>query len=412
MLPIFTRTTPSFSVFCDKVLAQLIAGFFSPFYRYRDPLALTLSSLTAPLLVTTTLLLASFSDSAAGAASATWTPIEASSLKTPIGPSVAVALLTRLSTAAAISSGTLLLTFFFGLIRQFLPSPTDDGGGYAPRRRKSCAVPARDVALRVAAVLACYFASLELGGVRAAAVVLACLAAGLHGVGIGGLSRRKAVLGAIAAAVAWDMWRGIVRRDGGLGTLVAYAALLAGAVALRSPWAPETKFTPQQFNRVSLLAACTSGALALLGWLLFGSNAALPGITDWDDAARLQLLACVVGAVGMVLDSGGGGGGGGGGGARADAAYAAGISAAIAGAWAFGTIDGYEVLSEAGLAALALAGMYRRVHCNYCSYFFIDSCVIRQIKATLALALTLAWTRPRPRRRCPVCRNAVPSLQV
>ena len=196
-----------------------------------------------------------------------------------------------------------------------------------------------------------------------------------------------------------------MRQDGGLGTLMAYAASLTGAVALRSPWAPETKSTPQQFNRVSLLAACTSGALALLGWLLFGSNAALPGITDRGGAAGLQPLACVVGAVGMVLDSGGGGSGG----RRADAAYAAGISAAIAGAWAFGMIDGYEVLSEAGLAALALAGMCRRVHCNCCSYFFIGSRVIRQegfIKATLA------WTRPRPRRRCSVCRNAVPPLQV
>lgn len=324
--------------------------------RYRDPIALTLSSLVTPLLISATLLLSSFSDSVSGAASKTWTPttpIEAGCSKTPVSPSAAVALLARLSTAAAISSGTLLLAFLFGLVRQLLPSPIDEGDGYT-RRRKAHAVPVRDVALRVAAVLACYFASLELGGVRAAAVVLACLAAGLHGVGIGGLLRRKAVLGAIAAAVAWDMWCGIVRQDGGLGTLVAYAALLAGTVALRSPWAPETKSTPQQFNRVSLLAACTSGAMALVGWLLFGSSAAVPGIADRDGAAGLQLLACVVGAAGMVLDSNGG--------ARPDAAYGAGISAAIAGAWAFGAIDGYDVLSEAGLAALALAGMYRRVH--------------------------------------------------
>ena len=196
-----------------------------------------------------------------------------------------------------------------------------------------------------------------------------------------------------------------MRQDGGLGTLMAYAASLTGAVALRSPWAPETKSTPQQFNRVSLLAACTSGALALLGWLLFGSNAALPGITDRGGAAGLQPLACVVGAVGMVLDSGGGGSGG----PRAEA-YAAGITAAIAGAWAFGMIDGYEALSEAGLAALALAGMCRRVHCNCCSYFFIGSCVIRQ--EGFVIKATLAWTRPRPRRRCSVCRNAVPPLQV
>ncbi|KAF8253793.1 cation efflux protein [Wilcoxina mikolae CBS 423.85] len=308
---------------------------------HADPIALTLSSLTTPLLITTTLVLVSLAHSV---------PYEPSSaigdalLQSPADPSTVRALLGHFSTAAAISSGTLFLTFFFGFIRQHLPNTADEGGGYA--RRKSLPVSMRVVFERVAGVWACYYATIELGGVRAASLVLACLAAGLDGVGFRGLGKRKAVLSAITVAAGWDFWRGMVEENGGLGTLVAYVVLVAGMVGLRSPWTPDAKPT-LHFNNVSFVAACALGVVALLGWIFGLNTAAYLGTLHGRANAKLELLACIIGASGMVLD----------GGAKADAAYGAGVFAAVAGAWAVGLIDGYDVLSEAGLGGLALAAV-------------------------------------------------------
>jgi hypothetical protein len=347
----------------------------------RDPIALTLSSLTTPLLITTTLLLVSLSRSVSYVSSES---IQNALLQSPADPSAVRALLAHFSTAAAISSGTLFLASLFGFIRQHLPNPVDEGGGYA--RRKPLPVSIRVVFERVAGVWACYFATIELGGVRAAALVLSCLAAGLDSVGVRELGRRKAVLCAISVAAGWDFWRGMVEENGGLGTLVAYVVLVAGMIGLRSPWAPDTRPT-QHFNNVTFAAACFMGIVALFGWV-FGLNAAAySGTLAGNADAKLELLACIIGASGMVMD----------GGAKAGASYGAGMFAAVAGAWVVGLIDGYDVLSEAGLGGLALAGMFAPLH--YISHNSqMRSNIIRQehfLGLALLWALSLSFSFPR-----------------
>jgi hypothetical protein len=86
------------------------------------------------------------------------------------------------------------------------------------------------------------------------------------------------------------------------------------------------------------------------------------------------------------------------GGAKAGASYGAGMFAAVAGAWAVGLIDGYDVLSEAGLGGLALAGMFAPLH--YISHNSqMRSNIIRQ-EHFLGLALLWALSLSFPR-ACP-----------
>lgn len=297
---------------------------------------MTLSSLATPLLITTTLLLASFCAA----------PLET---EAPVGgepaialvPSAAALLLARASTAAAISSGTLFLKSFLGFIRQYLPNQADNGG-YA--RRKPQPISAQEVAQNVLGLWACYFVALELGGVRASVLMLACMAAGLglEGVGLKGLIRRKAVLVSVALAAAWDLWNGS-QRGGGLGTAAAYIVLLAGAAGVRSPWNPETKSTAHG-NRVSLVAACILGAVGALGWLSGLGAAALPEVSN--KSMVLGILACVAGAAGIMFGKG----------ISAGAACGSGVFAAITGGYLIGLIRGHDLLNEAGLGGLALAG--------------------------------------------------------
>lgn len=275
------------------------------------------SGLTTPLVITATLVLASLAPTIP-----------------PTDQSAAVSLLARVCAAAAISSGTLLLTSAFAALRKYLPDAVDEGGGYA--RRKSHRMSAWDVVERAVSVWACYFAMMELGGVRAAALVITCLAAGLGGAGVQGLSRRKAITGAIAVAAAWDVYRGAASGAGVFGVLMAYGALVSAMVGMRSPWIP----TLGQANKVPFAAACVLAIVAASGWVL-GLNA---GISR--ERLGLQALACVVGAVGMIVGEG----------INGVAMCGAGVFAAIAGGWVLGLIDTYDVYTDSGLGALALAG--------------------------------------------------------
>jgi hypothetical protein len=74
--------------------------------------------------------------------------------------------------------------------------------------------------------------------------------------------------------------------------------------------------------------------------------------------AGLEVLACIVGAAGIVFGER----------VKEDAMCAAGIFAAVSGGWVFGLIDGYDVMSEAGLGGLALAGE-----------FFLDFAILRAL---------------------------------
>ena len=259
------------------------------------------------------------------------------------GPSPYIVVLARISTAAAISSDTLFLKFAFGFMRRYLPNQANEGGGYA--RRKQPPLIAREVARLAVGLWACYFATLELGGVRAAVLILACMAAGFEGVGIKGLARRKAVLGSVALAALWDHFTGSIQGSGGFGTLVAYFVLIAAVAGARNPWTPETKSTLHN-NNTSFVAACILGAVGAFNWIT--GLGAVVHTGSLNGSVGLEILAGMVGAAGMILGEG----------ARPDAACAAGVFASIAGGYAIGLIRGHDLLSELGLGGLALAGKH------------------------------------------------------
>jgi len=256
-------------------------------------------------------------------------------------PSAFFGLLARLSAAAAISSGTLFLTFLFGSVIQHLSNSVDEGGGYA--RRKPRPISAREVAERVAGVWVCFFAAMELGGVRAAALALVYMASGLESMGVKYVTKRKTVMGAVGVAAAWDLWREVECGERVFGILVAYITLFAATVWMHSPWTPEKPSA--HVNRVALVAACVPGAVALLAWRFEVEATAYPGLTN--GLPGLGLLACVVGAAAVVFGEE----------VKENAVYGAGIFAAIAGGWVFGLVTGSDIWSEAGLGGLALAGM-------------------------------------------------------
>jgi hypothetical protein len=307
----------------------------------RDPIALTASTFTTPLLITTTLILASLSHSFYRSSSE---PVDS-----PIGEeqqiptaesSTFAGLLARISVAAAISSTTLFLAFAAGFVRQFFPEAVDEGGGYF--RRKARTSLAREAIERAVGIWGCYFATLELGGVRAAALVLTCLAAGLEGIGMSGLVKRKAVLGAMSVAAMWDIWCGTAGAQGAIGVLVAYATLFAVTAGVRNPWTQE-KVPSGHGNKGVFAAACALGVVAFFGWLSGVESEAHPA-----GRAGLELLACIVGAAGIAFGEG----------VKDSATCAAGIFAAVSGGWVFALIDGYDAMSEAGLGGLALAGKF------------------------------------------------------
>ena len=255
-------------------------------------------------------------------------------------PSAFFELLARLSAAAAISSGTLFLTFLFGFVQQQLSDSVDEGGGYA--RRKLLPISVREVAERVAGVWVCFFAAMELGGVRSAALVLVYMASGLESMGVKYVSKRKTVMGAIGVAAAWDLWREVECGERVLGILMAYTSLFAATVWMHSPWTPEKPSA--HVNRVALVAAFVPGSVALFAWLFGLEATAYPGLVH---GLGLGLLACVVGAAAVVFGEGVG----------ENEVYGAGIFAAIASGWVFGLIAGSDIWGEAGLGGLALAGI-------------------------------------------------------
>ncbi|KAI5821303.1 cation efflux family-domain-containing protein [Pyronema omphalodes] len=297
---------------------------------HSDPIALTLSSLTTPLLITTTLLLASITGSKP------INPLVAptdDAPQTPVHPT-AVGFMNHVCTAAAITSGTLFLGYAVGFGKQLL-GIQDESGGYT--RRKPLPVTAGAVMGRMIGVWACYYAALELGGVRASLLVLACLASGLDGAGIYGLGQRKALVVSILSAAGWDIWRTMNSEAGSLEIILANIALVGGMMSLQSPWACSIKNT-QYTNGVSLAAAVVSGIVALAGYAFGFTTLSYQGLT---------IMACIVGAAGMVLDES----------EKADTAYGAGVFAAITGAWVFGLMQSGEIVNESGLGALAMSAV-------------------------------------------------------
>lgn len=86
----------------------------------------------------------------------------------------------------------------------------DEGGGRFYPKKRGESVSALSVVEKAVAVTVPYFAALEMGAVRTAAVVLGFAAAGMVGAGRGGVREmvvgKKGVLAAVGVGVGWDMW--------------------------------------------------------------------------------------------------------------------------------------------------------------------------------------------------------------
>lgn len=86
----------------------------------------------------------------------------------------------------------------------------DEGGGKFYPKKRGESVSALSVVEKAVAVTVPYFAALEIGAVRTAAVVLGFAAAGMVGVGRSGLREMlvgsRGVLAVVGVGVGWDLW--------------------------------------------------------------------------------------------------------------------------------------------------------------------------------------------------------------
>jgi hypothetical protein len=132
------------------------------------------------------------------------------------GPAPLSALLNSLSSASALGAGTLLLLGSYRKLRQIIGgegggNSDESGGKFYPKKRGEQFSPLVVVEKAVGAMVP-YFAAIELGAVRTAAIVLSISAGGLIMAGRAGdikgmVTSKKGALGAIIVGVVYDLWR-------------------------------------------------------------------------------------------------------------------------------------------------------------------------------------------------------------
>lgn len=278
---------------------------------------MALTSLLTPLLLTTTLIAASLSH----LPDIDYNPITATAQvpaeRPPISGSVV--------SAAGIAAVALAAAGVGGFVQQQL---APEASGYI--RRKTGRVRMLDVVERAGVVWAAYFAALELGGVRAVGIVGCLLAVG------GGWKewpKRKAVAGVLALALVWDLWVGR-----GWAVVGVYCVLGAALGTGRSVW-PVLERGEVWVHKVAVLAGAVLGGFAVVGWAV--------GV-QVQGRAEVGFWAAMVGGVAMLVGRG------------IPGVWECGVTMglAVGAGWCAGLINAVELMSELGLGALTVAGMY------------------------------------------------------
>lgn len=204
------------------------------------------------------------------------------------------------------------------------------------------------MAEKIAYMLATYFGALQLGGVRAAMLILGLIAGGLMFTGTRGnwqvvLKRNRALLGVMAMVIGWDLWYLTETDPNATGNFLAYLTLTTSSGFLPSAFAHSAKISSVVAHQ-SKLCLVAGGALAVVPvvrWALVTTEVS-DSVGVW---ATCWLLSCFMGATATVMD-----------GSVSHVGCNLGILVALASGWAGGLVNGAGLLTEAGIGGLIVTG--------------------------------------------------------
>lgn len=281
----------------------------------------------------------------------------------------------------------------------------DEGGGKFYPKKRGESVSALDVVEKAVAVMVPYFAVLEIGAVRTAAMVLGFAAAGMVGVGRNGVREmvvgKKGVFAAVGAGVGWDLWMGLggesgeflsgggegrtevltERVVGVLSCLIAYSLLVLSLLFLSPPYPlhltssssgartplstkpnqssfpklarnPSTLMTSAAFagtnsayqNKLSLISGALLSAYPIINWILTTGSPAAD--SAGENAIYWWVLSVIAGFSAVEFGKG-----------VRELGFGAGVVMAVLAAWGLGMDDMTGLLGNIGFGGLVWAGM-------------------------------------------------------